>query len=167
MIGGMAVVAAAGAAANAVEANSATAIVVASSIMAAIDGCDRQKFDVRYRQDRTLLNFKIDRYDVFAHGHRELRNRDVLSVGLVGVERGAIGERHRESGVVRARRADHVFANLQVDHAVQAFQCGEPLTMLRADGGSGVGFVLETDQVQHHQSSSPSMSSSATSTTTL
>src|SRR4051794_30851544 len=36
----------AGAAANAVVANSAAAAVVAISIMPAIDGCNRQKFDV-------------------------------------------------------------------------------------------------------------------------
>src|SRR5437868_5423305 len=53
IIGGMvAVVLAAGAAANAVDATSANTAVVAISIMPAIDGCNRRKFDVRNREDR-------------------------------------------------------------------------------------------------------------------
>ena len=79
-------------AATSVDANSATTAVVAISIMSAIDGCDRQKFDVRNREERTVLNLEIDRYDVFAELDAELRDRHVPIVLLIGVERGAIRE---------------------------------------------------------------------------
>jgi hypothetical protein len=53
------------AAATIVDASNATTAVVTVSIMSAIDGCDRQKFDVRNREKRTPLNLEIDRHDVF------------------------------------------------------------------------------------------------------
>src|SRR4029077_798834 len=101
-----------------VDATSANAAVVAISIMSAVDGCDHEKFDVRNREMRTPLNLEIDRDDVFANAHTELRNWDVLRIGLVGVERGAIRKGDRETGIVGTRRAHDVLANLQIDHAV-------------------------------------------------
>ena len=61
---------------------------------------------------------EIDRYDVLREADTVLCNRNVNIVLLIRVERGAIRKRNREPGVVRARRLDHVRANLQVDHAV-------------------------------------------------
>ena len=52
---------------------------------------------------RTMFDFEIDGDDVFGDGHTELRDRDVAVVLLVRVERGAIRERDREAGIVRAR----------------------------------------------------------------
>jgi hypothetical protein len=86
--------------------------------MPAVDGRDRQKFDVRIREERTVLNLEIDRDDVVAEADAELRDRHVTLVLLVGVERGAIWKRNREAGVVGARRMDDVLANLQVDDPV-------------------------------------------------
>src|SRR6188508_499483 len=40
----------------------AAARPVAISIMPAVDASDRQKFDVRIRDERTVLNVEIDRY---------------------------------------------------------------------------------------------------------
>ena len=66
IIGGMAGDDASGRlAATIVDASNATTAVVTVSIMSAIDGCDRQKFDVRNREKRTPLNLEIDRHDVF------------------------------------------------------------------------------------------------------
>ena len=58
MMGGIEEGEAAGAA-NAVNANSAATTLVAVSIMSAIDGCNSQKFDVRYRQERTIVSLEI------------------------------------------------------------------------------------------------------------
>src|SRR5580765_4236849 len=76
-----------GSGANEAAAISAAARPVAISIMPAIDGIDRQKFDVRIRDERTVLNVEIDRYDVLAEADAELRDRHVALVLLVGVER--------------------------------------------------------------------------------
>ena len=64
------------------------------------------------------VNLEIDRDDVLEVRRRPLRDGDVALVVLIRVERGAIRKRNRQAGVVRARRADDVGANLQVDHAV-------------------------------------------------
>src|SRR5438105_3625584 len=54
-----------GAAAPAMEdANTTAATLVVISILSSIDDADRQKFDVRNREERTALNLEIDRYDV-------------------------------------------------------------------------------------------------------
>src|SRR4051794_2362224 len=156
----------AGAAASADDAMSTDA-AIAISIMSAIDGCDRQKFDVRNREERTPLNLEIDRYDVFANPTGELDDGDVTRGGLVRVERRAIRERDRQPRVVRSRGADDIGANLQRDHTVQRMERGQALAVLRARRGVHVRLVLEAHEVQQHYSSSPSMSSSATSTTTL
>src|SRR5258708_26180305 len=92
-------------AAKAVDASSAMAVVVAISIMSAIDGRDRQKFDVRNREERTVSNVEIDRDDVLAEADAELRDGDVPIVRLIRVERRAIRERDREARVVRPRRS--------------------------------------------------------------
>src|SRR4029077_8184618 len=112
-------------------------------------------------------NLEIDRDDVIRQAHTELGDRHVAHVLLVRIERGAIGKRDREAGVVGARRADDVLAHLQVDHALEILQRAESLAMLRARGRVDLGLVLEAYEVQQHYSSSPSMSSSPTSTTTL
>jgi hypothetical protein len=86
--------------------------------IAAIDGQNQQKFDVRNCDERTRLNLEIDRYNVLRERCAILRNRDVTVVFLVRVERRPIGERDDERRIVRSRRPHHVFTNLQVDHAV-------------------------------------------------
>src|SRR5439155_18830694 len=63
-------------------------------------------------------DLEIDGDDVFAEGHAELRDWDVLIVVLIGVECRAIRKRNRQTGVVRPRRSHDVCANLQVDDAV-------------------------------------------------
>src|SRR6185295_5533262 len=125
------------------------------------------KFDVRNREERTVLNVEIDRDDVIRQAHTELGDRHVALVLLICVERGAVGKRDRQAGVVRARRADDVLTHLQIDHAVEILQRAEPLAVLRAGGGIDLCLVLEAHEVQQHYSSSPSMSSSPTWTTTL
>src|SRR5882724_7735430 len=89
-------------AANAVEATSAIATVVATSIMPAIDGCDRQRFDVRNRKERTVLNLEIDRDDLLAEADAELRDRHVAFVRLIRVERRAVRKRDRKAAIERA-----------------------------------------------------------------
>jgi len=54
--------------------------------MPPIDGRRRRKFDVRNREERTLLNLEIDRDDVLAEAGAELRDRDVTRVFLIRVE---------------------------------------------------------------------------------
>src|SRR5258706_8561766 len=146
---------------------SAMASAVAVSILSAIDGCGSRKFDGRNREERTSLNLEIDRYDVLTKGHTELRNRDVARILLVGVERGAIGERDRQPRVVRAGRSHDVGANLQARDSVYILERRKTAAMVVLRGRPGVGLVLETHEVQQAHSSSPSISSSATSTTTL
>jgi len=60
IIGGIDEVAGAATPANE-DARTEAASVVAIGILPAIDGCDQQKFDVRNRKERTLLNLEIDR----------------------------------------------------------------------------------------------------------
>src|SRR5438874_9925653 len=141
--------------------------LVTTSILSAVDGRDRQKFDVRNREERTRLNLEIDRDDVVGNGNAVLRDRDVAVVLLIRVERRAIPEPDDERRVVRARRSDDILANLQLDDAVERSERRETLAMLRARAAVDVGFVLEAHHVDQHHSSSPSMSSSPTSTTTL
>src|SRR5438874_4266373 len=148
----------------------ATVSAVAVSILSAIDDRRRRKFDVRNRQQRTVLNLKIDRDNVFAKGHSELRNWDVARMFLVRVERCAIDERDRQAGIVRTRRSDDIGANLQAGNAVDILQRGESGAMVVLRRLAGAGFVLEADQMKKHRvsyNSSPSISSSPTSTTTL
>src|SRR5258708_367476 len=90
----------------------------AVSIMSAIDGCRRRKFDVRNRDERTVLNLEIDRDDLFGKGHSELRDWDVARILLIRVERAAVDERHRERPIERPRRSHDVGANLQARDAV-------------------------------------------------
>src|SRR5512143_3244472 len=86
----------------------------------------------------------------------------------VGIQRGAIRERDAESRIVRASGiADHIFANLQVDDAVQSRERTQAFAVLCARVPIGARSVLEADEVHQHQSSSPSMSVSAISTTRL
>ena len=65
--------------------------------MPAVDAGNRQKFDVRIRDERTVLNVEIDRYDVLAEADTELCNRHVVLILLVGVERRAIRKRNRQA----------------------------------------------------------------------
>src|SRR5262245_9356247 len=141
----------------------AAARLVMISILPAIDGADRQKFDVRIREKRTLSNLEIDRHDVVRQRRAVLCNGHVTIVLLVGIERGAVGKGDHQRRVIGARRAHHVLSNLQIDDAVERLQGGQPLAV--ADTGCGVDrrFVLEAHDVDEHQSSSPSISSSATS----
>src|SRR5258708_4190853 len=113
---------------------SAAASAVAISILSAIDGCRGRKFDVRNREERTPLNVEIDRYDVVAERHAELRIANL-----------------------RARRAVYIFI----------FQRREPVAMFVVRQRADFALVLEAHEVKQAHSSSPSMSSSATSTTTL
>src|SRR5207302_9342994 len=80
---------------------------------------------------------------------------------------GAIPKQDHEPRIVRSRRSDDVFANLQIHDAVEILQRPEPGAMLRARRRVDARLVFETHDVKQHQSSSPSMSSSPTSTTTL
>src|SRR5262245_10031198 len=145
---------------------SATAIAVIN-ILSAIDGCRGRKFDVRNRKTRDALNLEIDRHDVVADRHAMLRNRNVTRMLLIGVERRAIDEGDRKAGVVGARRADDVGANLEAGDSVYIVQGRQPGAMLVLCLDADARGVFETDEVNEAHSSSPSMSSSATSTTTL
>src|SRR4029077_7236679 len=145
---------------------SVTAIAVIN-ILSAIDGCERRKFDVRNRKLRDALNLEIDRHDVFAKRHAVLRNGHVTRMFLIGVERRTIDERNREAGVVRAGRADDVGANLEAGDSVYIVQGRQPGAVVVLCLDADAHRVLETDEVNQAHSSSPSMSSSATSTTTL
>src|SRR5262252_3140541 len=82
-----------GTAAVAVVATARTRFAAAISILSAIDGTKRRKFDVRKRQERTDLNLKIARDYVFRNPGSELRDGNVTRMLRVGVERGAVGER--------------------------------------------------------------------------
>ena len=53
--------------------------------IAAIDGQNQQKFDVRKRDERTALNLEIDRHDVVAERHAMLRNGHVTRMPLIRV----------------------------------------------------------------------------------
>src|SRR5713226_4116139 len=104
---------------------------------------------------------------MLAERRAKLRDRHVARIFLIGVEGRSIGKVDHEPCVVGTWRAHDVFANLQVDHAVQVFQSLQALAVLCALRAVGAGLVFEADKVHEHQSSSPSISSSATSTTTL
>src|SRR6516225_1212807 len=65
----------------------ATLAAAAISILSAIDGARRRKFDVRKRQRRTVLNLKIARHDVFRNPNTELCDGNVARVLRVGLER--------------------------------------------------------------------------------
>src|SRR5436190_6910449 len=145
---------------------SATATAVIN-ILSAIDGCRRRKFDVRNRKMRDALNLEIDRHDVFAKRHAVLCNGHVTRMFLIGIERRAIDERDRKAGVVRAWRADDVGANLEAGDSVYIVQGRQPGAVVVLYLDADARGVLETDEVNQAHSSSPSMSSSATSTTTL
>src|SRR3954454_15680983 len=86
--------------------------------IAAIEGQNKQKFDVRKRYERTALNLEIDRNNVLRERCSVLRNRHVTVVCLVGVERCPIRERDHQRRIVRSRRPHHVLTNLQVDDPV-------------------------------------------------
>ena len=86
---------------------------------------------------------------------------------LVVFERAAIAEHDEEGRIVRTPRSDHVGANLQVDNSVYVSKGPQALPVSCARGFVDIGLVLEADDVYDHQSSSPSISSSAMSTTTL
>src|SRR5207302_10458545 len=60
-----------------------------------------------------------------------------------------------------------VGADEQREDAGEVLECAQAVAMLVAPGLNDVRLVLEAHQVQQHHSSSPSMSSSGTSTTTL
>jgi hypothetical protein len=132
---------------NDAAAITAAARPVATSIMPPIDGGRQQKFAVRIRDERTVLNVEIDRYDVVAEADAELGHRHVALVLLVGVERRAIRKRDRQPGVVRSRRVDDVPAHLQVGHAVQPCQPTQPVAVLRTRRGVDISLVLEAHQV--------------------
>src|SRR3954452_9781144 len=104
-------------AAAASEVASAAAARLVISI-AAIDGQNQQKFDVRKREERTALNLEIDRNNVLRERRAVLRNRHVALVFLVRVERCAIRERDDQRRIVRSRRPHHVLTNLQIEDAV-------------------------------------------------
>src|SRR3954467_8661638 len=86
--------------------------------IAAIDGQNQQKFDVRKRDERTALNLEIDRNNVLRERCAVLRNRHVTVVCLVRVERCSIRERDHQRRIVRSRRPHHVLTNLQIEDAV-------------------------------------------------
>ena len=96
-----------------------------------------------------------------------LRNGHVTRMFLISVERRAIDERDRKAGVVGAGRADHVGANLEAGDSVYIVQGRQPGAVVVLCLDADVRGVPETDEVNQAHSSSPSMSSSATSTTTL
>src|SRR5438093_12839055 len=85
----------------------------------------------------------------------------------VDVEGGAISEEDDQPGVVGPRCANDVLPHLQVENIFDVGERAEARTVFRACGRVDLGFVLEADDVHDHQSSSPSISSSPTSTTTL
>src|SRR5207245_5216249 len=97
----------------------------------------------------------------------ELRDRHVARVRLVSVERRAVAERDHEARVVGSLGADDVLTNPEVDDSVQVPKRVETLAAVCARRGVDVLLVPQADDVHARQISSPSMSSSATSTTTL
>src|SRR6266540_4001441 len=113
----------------------------AISILPAIDGWRRRKFDVRNREGWDGLDLEIDRHDVIGQRHAELRDRDVARGLLVGVKRRPIDECDRKPGVVGSRRADDVRTNLQAGNSVYILQGRQPGAMVVLCGGIDVRLV--------------------------
>src|SRR6185436_21182581 len=112
--------------------------------------------------------FEVDGDDRVAEIPAQLRHRDVPRVHRVGIERRAVAEQHHQSRVVRPRRSDDVLPHLEIDDAVEIGEAFQLRAMVRLLRGRGVLLVFEAHQVSNHRhSSSPSMSSSPASTTTL
>src|SRR5438128_2406256 len=111
---------------------------------------------------------KIDRDDVLGQRNPELLDGNVLRILLIRVERAAVHKCNQQPGVVRARRSDHVFADGQLDDALETAQRLQAAAMFAPRVRIDVGLVLEADEMNEHRyNSSPSISSSATSTTML
>src|SRR5207249_171329 len=119
------------------------------------------------RWEPLLRGFEIDRDDGLAVGDPELSHRDMACVLLVRLERRAVRKEDHKPRVVRPAGPYDVAANLQVDHPVYVSKAVEAFAVLRAHRLIRAALVFEHHQVNEHHSSSPSMSSSAMSTTTL
>src|SRR5919106_5308078 len=87
------------------ESSAAVARLVAISIFRGIDGCHRQKFDVRSRNERTpcgahCSELKIDRDDMFAEARAELSHRHVPGIFLISVQGRPVAKRDHQAGIV-------------------------------------------------------------------
>src|SRR5215467_6664844 len=114
-----------------------------------------------------LSRIEVDCHDRIAQVAAKLRDRNVARVGRIPVERGAVAEQDDDPRIVRPRRTDEVGADLEIENTVDVCQRLQPRTMVLAGRLAHVLAVPETHQMHNHYNSSPSMSSSPASTTTL
>ena len=98
---------------------------------------------------RELLR-EVDCDDVVAQAHAKLRNRHVLRIRLICVQRGAIPEFDDERGVVRPGRVHDVGADCEVHDPIEPLQSAKTRTMLVAGRLRNVRLVLEANNVSEH-----------------
>ena len=93
---------------------------------------------------------EIDGHDVFAEAYAKLRDRHVLRVGLISIERRTIAKDDDKRRVVRPRRVNDICADGKSDDAIDVVKPLQARSMLRARSLRRVRLVFEADDVSKH-----------------
>ncbi len=93
---------------------------------------------------------EIDGHHVLAETGAVLRDRHMLRVLLVGVQRRAVLEDHQQTRVVRASRTNDIFADDQIHDAIEMSEPAQSISVILTNRLGGVGFVLEANDMSEH-----------------